>query len=238
MRLTDRRLAQLKKIYPASIESWPLVPGSLTTIGSNRRNRVVVRDPYASRYHAQIRMVNGAWQIEDLGSANGTQVNMESIRGTRTISDSDRITLGRTWFRFSEEPVAGPPMPHHLGLLTPQEFEVLMAGLLAAEGFSDVLVTGQSGDGGVDITARCSRPFMRGRCVVQCKRYDTRRRVPPSDVRAFHGVIAARPAVRGVFVTASSFTRGAKAFAESVGMDCIGGVELVTLLVGHNLWPF
>jgi HJR/Mrr/RecB family endonuclease len=181
--------------------------------------------------------VNGTWQIEDLESTNGTQVNRELIKNPRELRNSDRITIGETWFRFSQEQVMGPPMPHHLGLLTPKEFEELMAVLLEAEGFTDVMVTGQSGDGGIDITAHCDRPFIQGRYVVQCKRYDARKRVPPSDVRAFHGVIAANPAVRGVFVTTSSFTKGARKFAENVGMPCIDGTQLVTLLVRHSLWP-
>src|SRR5262249_25590494 len=149
---------------------------------------------------------------------NGTQVNREPITTPHQLHDGDRITLGETWFRFVQEPIAGPPMAYHLGLLTPREFEELIAELLEAEGFTSVKVIGRSGDGGIDVEANSDRPFVQGKYIVQCKRYDARRRVPPSDVRAFHGVIAATPAVKGSFVTTSAFTKGARKFADDVGM--------------------
>jgi hypothetical protein len=206
-------------------------------MGTHRRNRIVVRDRYVSRYHARMRLMNGIWQIEDLESANGTQLNREPITSPGQLRDGDRFKLGETWFRFTQEPITGPPMPYHLGLLTPREFEELIASLLQAEGFKTVKVIGRSGDGGIDVRADSDRPFVQGTYIVQCKRYDVRKRVPPSEVRAFHGVIAATPAAKGTFVTTSTFTKGARKFAEDVGMACIDGTQLVTLLIRHGLWP-
>ncbi|MGO9059561.1 MAG: restriction endonuclease [Candidatus Binataceae bacterium] len=197
----------------------------------------IVRDSTVSRRHAQIKLVNGIWQIEDLDSTNGTRVNGEYIRGPRQLRDSDRIALGKIWFRFSQQPVTGHPAPHHLGLLTPQEFEELIAELLAAEGFTNVMVTGRPGDGGIDIAASTDRAFSQGRYVVQCKRYYNQR-VSPLEVQAFHGAIAADPAARGAFVTTSSFTKGARKFAAGVGMGLVDGEQLVILLTRHSLWPF
>ena len=232
-----RRITQLEQIYPYSQrQSLPLLAESIT-LGHSRGNRIVVRDSTVSRRHAQIKLVNGIWQIEDLDSTNGTRMNGEYIKGPRRLRDSDRIALGKIWFRFSQQPVTGPPASHHLGLLTPQKFEELIAELLAAEGFTNVMVTGRPGDGGIDIAASSDRPFSQGRYVVQCKRYYNQR-VTPLEVQAFHGTITADPAARGSFVTTSSFTRGARRFAAGVGMGLVDGEQLVILLTHHNLWPF
>lgn len=62
-------------------------------------------DPEAkvSRRHARVRMENGVYAIEDLGSTNGTYVN----RGRRllpgmaqTLNDGDEIIVGKTFLRF------------------------------------------------------------------------------------------------------------------------------------------
>jgi hypothetical protein len=151
MRLAEKReIAQLQRNYPSPSEQWPLLLGSPLTLRSHRRNRIVVRDRYVSRYHAQIKLANRIWQITDLESANGTQVNREFITTPHQLHDGDRITSGETWFHFVEEPITGPPMPYHLGLLTPREFEELIAGLLEAEGFTSVKVIGRSVDGGIE----------------------------------------------------------------------------------------
>ena len=237
MRLTQRRLiSQLERIYPLPRQVWPLLAESVT-LGSNRRNTIVLQDTYVSRYHARLRPVDGTWLIEDLDSANGTQVNRERLSGRRQLQSDDRISLGKTWFRFLQEPVTGPPMPQHLGLLTAKEFEELIAELLAAEGFTNISVTGRAGDGGVDIAARCQRPFIQGCYIVQCKKYYYRR-VSPKEVKEFRGSIADRQATKGAFVTTGSFSRGARKFAQDTGIAAIDGTEVVALLSQHRLWPF
>jgi serine/threonine-protein kinase len=62
-------------------------------------------DPEAkiSRKHARIFFRDGAYQLEDVGSLNGTFIN----RGSRlmpgspqSLKDTDEILLGKTFFRF------------------------------------------------------------------------------------------------------------------------------------------
>ena len=54
-------------------------------------------DSEISRHHARVsRGAGGELTIEDLGSANGTFVNDERIRGSRTLAPGDVVRLGRT----------------------------------------------------------------------------------------------------------------------------------------------
>ena len=51
----------------------PLQPE--TSVGANRSNNLVIRDPYVSRQHARLRWDGLNWWIQDLGSRNGTFIN-------------------------------------------------------------------------------------------------------------------------------------------------------------------
>jgi hypothetical protein len=72
------------------------------TVGRSSDCNIVKSDPAVSRRHAKVTWVNGVYQIEDLGSANGTFVN--GYRKTiAQISERDRITLGNSaTLAFSE----------------------------------------------------------------------------------------------------------------------------------------
>jgi signal transduction histidine kinase len=54
-----------------------------------------------SRRHACIRFGDAGYEIEDLGSANGTRVNGTRIAGTCVIRVGDRISVGRTVLVFA-----------------------------------------------------------------------------------------------------------------------------------------
>ena len=63
-------------------------------------------DPEVSRRHAMIRRVNGALEISDLRSANGTRINGSPIDGPRPVSDGDTIEIGQTTLSV-EMPASG-----------------------------------------------------------------------------------------------------------------------------------
>jgi TolB protein len=63
-------------------EKFPLPEekGAIIRIGRELDNEIVLTDPLASRYHAEIRLTAGNnLEIQDLGSANGTQVGVKRI---------------------------------------------------------------------------------------------------------------------------------------------------------------
>jgi predicted Ser/Thr protein kinase len=72
-------------------------------------------DREASRRHARIvRDATGQLTIEDLGSANGTLVNGELVRGRRALKVGDSIRIGTTTLRLTagrDEPLAAPAAP-------------------------------------------------------------------------------------------------------------------------------
>jgi hypothetical protein len=75
------------------------IAGGTVTIGRLPECEVVVRDPGASRRHAQIREQDGGWTLTDLGSTNGTQLNGQVVQ-QRGLVDGDRITIGATVIEF------------------------------------------------------------------------------------------------------------------------------------------
>ena len=76
--------------------------GAETLLGRARTCHVVVDDLTASRKHARIvRLADGAFLLEDLGSRNGTTVHGLPIR-THRLVDGDRIGVGTSIFlRFA-----------------------------------------------------------------------------------------------------------------------------------------
>jgi restriction system protein len=106
--------------------------------------------------------------------------------------------------------------------------------LFAKLGF-DATVTGQTADGGVDVEAIHKGVIFRGRYLLQCKRYNSSHKVTRPEIHAFHGRLAMEPRARGIFITTSSFTRGARKAAELTGINLIEGRELESLIGRHGL---
>ncbi len=56
---------------------------------------VTIDDPELSRRHAAVRPIEGGYEVEDLGSLNGTFVNGRRIEGPTKLSGGDTIKLGQ-----------------------------------------------------------------------------------------------------------------------------------------------
>jgi pSer/pThr/pTyr-binding forkhead associated (FHA) protein/predicted Ser/Thr protein kinase len=68
-------------------------------------------DPEISRRHARVsRRADGALEIEDLASANGTFVNDERLTVPRTLEPGDVIRIGRTVMEVTAAPAPAPPL--------------------------------------------------------------------------------------------------------------------------------
>lgn len=71
-----------------------------TTMGRDKKNDIVLGDPFISGKHAQLVADEGLYFLEDLESANGTYVNGERISDVLALKDGDRISLGQVDFLF------------------------------------------------------------------------------------------------------------------------------------------
>jgi restriction system protein len=106
--------------------------------------------------------------------------------------------------------------------LSPKGFEQLCQRLLRESGFEQVVVTGRSGDGGIDgIGVLKVNPFVTFKVLFQCKRYVGA--VSSSEVRDFRGAMQGR-ADKGIILTTGTFT--ADALKEAV-RDGVPPIELV-----------
>ena len=52
---------------------------SITTLGRDVNNAMVIADPFASSEHAVLTFRGRGWYVEDLGSTNGTFVNGRAV---------------------------------------------------------------------------------------------------------------------------------------------------------------
>ncbi len=124
-----------------------------------------------------------------------------------------------------------------LMLLTPEAFERLAQRLLREAGFTNVTVTGRSGDRGIDGVGvyRLSQGLVSFPVFFQCKRYGDS--VGPGPVRDFRGAMSGR-GEKGLLITTSSFTREAMVEATRDGappVELIDGDRLCDLLKEFNL---
>lgn len=67
--------------------------GPQMSLGRDESNDVVLADVNVSRFHAELVSVDGAIEVSDLGSRNGTRVNGERVQRTR-LRDGDEIGIG------------------------------------------------------------------------------------------------------------------------------------------------
>jgi hypothetical protein len=61
-----------------------------------REGDIVLADEQVSRRHAVIRVASNRVEIEDLGSANGTEVNGRRITEATVLAHGDKVVLGET----------------------------------------------------------------------------------------------------------------------------------------------
>jgi hypothetical protein len=73
-----------------------LLPATGGTIGRSRDCDVVLEDTGISRRHAEIRPSADGWEIEDLGSTNGVNVNGLEVRGPEPLYGGEVIEFGST----------------------------------------------------------------------------------------------------------------------------------------------
>jgi len=124
-----------------------------------------------------------------------------------------------------------------LRALPPSGFERICQRLLRESGFQQVVVTGSSGDGGIDGHGVLEvNPLVTFKVLFQCKRYGDRP-VTPSQVRDFRGAMQGR-ADKGLILTTGVFTSDARKEAIRDGVppiELVDGDKLVAMFERASL---
>ena len=118
-------------------------------------------------------------------------------------------------------------MEKDINSLSGIEFENLCQQLLQKMEF-ETETTKASGDGGIDIIARYDKPLLKGKYIIQCKRYAGS--VGEPIIRDLYGVVMSERANKGILMTTGYFTPSAIAFAEDKNLELVDGIMLQKLL--------
>ena len=78
---------------PTPGKVFPL-EGDVITIGRENENNIVIVDAEVSRKHCQLISQGGKFILTDLGSTNGTFVNMQRLTGQHVLQPGELISLG------------------------------------------------------------------------------------------------------------------------------------------------
>ena len=62
-------------------------------IGRESDSHLTIPDPTVSKRHAELRLEDGQWSIEDLRTRNGTWVNGQRVHGRTPLSHNDEIRI-------------------------------------------------------------------------------------------------------------------------------------------------
>jgi len=93
------RLALLEVMGQYGVVRTAPLRGTDCTIGRATDNTLVLLEVAVSRYHAVLRHRDGGYEVEDLGSTNGIQVNGKQVERAH-LKDGDRLIIGSAHLVF------------------------------------------------------------------------------------------------------------------------------------------
>ena len=77
------------------------VEGPTITIGRGYQNHVVLSDSHICANHLRLDQVEGGWQLTDLDSLNGIEVDKNVVKSFGTVlAEGAEIKIGRTRLRI------------------------------------------------------------------------------------------------------------------------------------------
>jgi pSer/pThr/pTyr-binding forkhead associated (FHA) protein len=96
------------------------LPNQSIVLGRAPDAGIVLEDQFASRHHAEIRYIDGAYQIYDLNSKNGVILDGVKLAagGSEWLEDGVEIVLASTSFRF-QDPAATVTAPSLIAVREP-----------------------------------------------------------------------------------------------------------------------
>ena len=94
-------------------------------LGRNAESDIVLDDGAVSQQHAQLVPKGGQWQIVDLGSANGTDVNGGDV-SSHWLAPGDTVTIGQSQFVMGQdEPPAPAPASQQVSAASQEDLQLV-----------------------------------------------------------------------------------------------------------------
>jgi signal transduction histidine kinase len=105
-----------------------VLTGDVLPAGRDAANRVRLTDTEVSRRHAEFVLApDGGYRVRDVGSANGTFVNGQSVRDAQ-LQPGDHVQIGQTILVYTpDHGTSGPPaadLASQISLITRQDIEL------------------------------------------------------------------------------------------------------------------
>lgn len=237
----------IKEIDEKTIEILGLLPEVQEVMhGDTSKTEVEYRLAWTRTYMKKVGIlensVRGVWALTAIGRELEDINPNEIVRKVREMSllkikDSNNINIKDD--DLENDGVDTPDeiqtwrekLKNVLLNLKPDAFERLTQRLLRESGFTQVKVTGKTGDGGIDGMGIVKlNGIISFHMLFQCKRYTGS--VSASEVRDFRGAMQGR-ADKGLFITTGKFSAPAMEEANRPGatpIDLVDGDELVEKL--------
>jgi len=223
------RVAQLMAI-PEEVQNLPH--------GDGPRTEVEFRLQWARTWLGKVGAIQnserGVWSITAAGQTLAETDVQKILPRVRAMYRKPRSGSEQsTTERIEDEQPAQRWQDELLAILqsmSPDAFERLAQRILRESGFIKVMVTGKSGDGGIDGIGVLRVNLLSFQVLFQCKRYKDS--VSAGAIRDFRGAMVGRTD-KGLFITTGRFTPDAKREATRDGapqIELIDGEQTCELL--------
>ena len=214
--------------------------------GNSSKTEVEYRLAWTRTYMKKVGILEnssrGVWSLTTMGreleKINPEEV-VQKVREMTFLKTNDTHTINIEDENLENDGVDTPDeiqswrekLKNILLNLKPDAFERLTQRLLRESGFTQVKVTGKTGDGGIDGTGIVKlNGIISFHMLFQCKRYTGT--VSAGEIRDFRGAMQGR-ADKGLFITTGKFSTPATEEANRPGttpIDLVDGDELVDKL--------
>ena len=156
----------------------------------------------------------------------------ENSEKWKTFQDSESEQLELDEERTEEQ--EGITMLDSIKQMSPEAFERLCGRLFKEAGYEDVVVTQKSHDGGLDGFGFLVFGLVRFKVIFQAKRY-TDSPIGVDAIKLLDKTKTDKKAEKSVFITTSTFTRGAVEQADNDGIELIDGDDLLLRLKEYKI---
>jgi len=229
------------------INKLGITEAELEETTSNGQSRIRNQIQWARFYLFKAGLIDnaqrGIWRLTNEGFEN--KLNDDGVyslfkKVQDSVKQTDLSTIKKEAPKFESVPTEDEE--HSIGLinliqsLSASGFEKLCKRLLTEIGINEIIITGGSGDQGIDGKGVVKlNDVVSLNIVFQCKRY--KESVSPHHVRDFRGAMQGR-GEKGLIITTGRFTKEAKSEATRDGVtpiELIDGNRLVELFEKYRL---